>query len=131
MNTKPKTRTRRKPSKVPARPVPTKELIAAMRSEGKTTREIFTYFGISKQRVYQIEAYEKRGPLGRPRIDETGNAYGALVVTGRLDVKGRSVWYCSCKCGRKMIPVDREALRDNPRIDCGCGIGKTPGASNA
>lgn len=61
--------------------------------------------------------------LGRKIVDETGNRYGRLLVTGpapRADNRpGAARWFCQCDCG-KVINTRGCALRMGKAKSCGC-----------
>ena len=63
--------------------------------------------------------------MGRPLgIDETGNRYGLLQVTGRAETRmNKAYWFCVCDCGNKTTVRGRD-LRDSKTRSCGCMIYK-------
>lgn len=53
-------------------------------------------------------------------IDETGNRYGRLLVTGVAGSKNGVIWECRCDCGATSR-VRGTALRYGKARSCGCG----------
>jgi len=55
-------------------------------------------------------------------LDETGNRYGRLVVTGPDFVSDKhELWTCACDCGQK-IKAWGQDLRDGAHTTCGCKL---------
>lgn len=52
-------------------------------------------------------------------IDEKGNSYGRLVVTGLSHRNGKVYWECKCSCGNSKV-VYGDHLRSGHTKSCGC-----------
>lgn len=59
--------------------------------------------------------------MGARRIDETGKAYGRLIVLGEggLARSGDIMWRCRCSCGAETVVVG-QLLRRGKTVSCGC-----------
>ena len=62
-----------------------------------------------------------RGPLGRPRLDITGQRYGKLVAVcvSQVDHRQRTHWEGACDCGSTTV-VRLSDLRRGTTQSCGC-----------
>lgn len=52
-------------------------------------------------------------------IDITGQKFGKLTVTGRLE---NGKWICKCDCGRNTLVNTTHSLKIGQRTSCGCNI---------
>ena len=67
-----------------------------------------------------------KGSSTFPKVNETGNRYGKLLVVGYAGrtPRGMATWECRCDCGvKKTIRVG--CLRDGSSRSCGCGLSHT------
>lgn len=57
--------------------------------------------------------------MGKPLIDLTGQQFGRLTVLARAGFDGKTLWRCSCECGKETI-ARSPSLRNGTHRSCGC-----------